>query len=81
MPVRRVPVVPLLVQGMPRPRACRAPRFPGSGAASATLAARVIPAAACERHRIPGGQLGEGDRQRGAGDGETGRDHEGDKTR
>lgn len=71
MPVVPVLVVPVLVQGMPRPQACRAPRCPGSGAASAPLAARVIPAAACRRHRIPGGQLGgQGDRQRGAGHGE-----------
>lgn len=58
---RRLPEVPVLLsvslQDMSRPRACRAPRCPGSGAASAPLAARVIPAAACERHRIPGGQL------------------------
>lgn len=65
-----MPEVPEVVQGMPRPRACRAPRCPGSGPVSAPLAARVMPAAACERHRIPGGQLGgEGERQRGAGHG------------
>lgn len=65
----RVPVVPVLAG--PLPRACRAPRCPGSQAASAPPAASVIPAAEREAHRIPGGQLGgQRDGRRGAADSE-----------